>query len=82
MRGCKKLIGKTVLVIWKDPETTGGWVTKKQLKESLPKIRTYGVLISISKKMVVLASTVSDDGQHCDMFKFPTGTVIDIREVS
>lgn len=76
------LIGKPVEIDWRDPEITGGWASAKTLKPKLVSIKSYGILVSIDKGVVIIAGTVAKGGQFADITKFPEGCVVDIREVS
>lgn len=77
----KKLIGKPVVLTWKDPEITGGWSSERLVKQKMQKIKSYGVVVRVDKEKVVLAGTVASDETLCDISKFPLGVILDIREV-
>jgi hypothetical protein len=83
VRQYKHLIGKPVEVSWQDPETTAGWANDRTVKSKLPIIHSYGILVKVTKSRVVVAGTVSRKCKMwCDIFKFPRGCVMDIKEVS
>jgi hypothetical protein len=78
----KKLIGKSVEITWEDPETTAGWAHNRTISAKLPAIQTYGVLLKVGKKKVVACGTISRKCKMaCDIFKWPVGCIVSIREV-
>ena len=78
----EELIGKPVKVVWEDPETVPGWVIDPDGEAYFPPIYSYGVLLKVTEKAVLIASTEAPEHkQVADVGKFPTGCVLDIIEV-
>jgi hypothetical protein len=73
---------KIVEVSWVDPTTEAGWIEDDNHTQPLPTLKSYGILVSKSKKLVVLAGSYDpDQKKYADRFKWPTGCVKDIRVI-
>ena len=71
----KKYPYPLVKVKWFDAETNSGWESKNEKKPTVPLITTVGFLIVKTKKLVLIASTVSKDLCHNSRIKIPRGMV-------
>ena len=72
---------KIVEVIWKDPTIDSGWQDEDH-HNTLPDIKSYGILIYNTKKQVCIAGTYDPDQQkYADRTRFPKGCVSKVRVI-
>lgn len=91
----KASLPKIVRVEWQDPETTPAWQPQQEIDKGIPNNYTIGYLLKHTDEVVTLAGTIDpnvgtigpnkehrgDGSIYCDIFKFPTGCVLEIIEI-
>jgi hypothetical protein len=74
-------VQKLVEVTWVDPTTDAGW-QENDHKAPLTEMKSYGLLISNTKKQLCIAGTYDkDEKKYADRSRFPKGCVVKIREI-
>jgi hypothetical protein len=78
----KKKKHKVVEVSWRDPAIDEGWIdaVHHPHDKELPIFKSYGILISQTKKQIVIAGGYAgSDGAYCDRSTYPAGCVEEVR---
>jgi len=71
-----------VEISWRDPTTDAGWVDEDNHTKKLPILKSYGILIAITKTQVIIAGSYDpDQKKYGDRSKFPKGCVESIRNI-
>jgi len=71
-----------VEVTWRDSTSHHGWTTLATAKtRALTEVKTVGYLVRRDKQVCSLAQSIARDGELCEVWTIPTGSVQRIRRV-
>lgn len=71
-----------VLIEWKDHESEDAWgKLSDAFKGDPPWINTIGWLIRENDECYIVAATIADDGEGCQVIRILKGTVIQIKRL-
>lgn len=71
-----------VHVVWADAYSTDAWTRLTELGTDVSVCHSVGFLVSRSAKSIVVAGTVSEDGEACCVMHIPKGMVMSITKVN
>lgn len=73
---------KVVEVTWKDPTIDAGWQDDDDHDAELPDMKSYGILVSNTKRQVCIAGSYDKSQKaYADRSKFPKGCVKSVKVI-